>query len=70
MTEIICISGIRVKKDTVAKFLKEELESAKKRVLITYYADPLRRICRDWFGWDCYHPRKTRVKAMERQSEK
>lgn len=32
--------------------LKEELEKGKKRVLITYFAAPLRRICREWFGWD------------------
>jgi hypothetical protein len=52
MTEIICISGALAKKDTVAKILKEELKNSKKRVLITYFADPLRQICRSWFGWD------------------
>ena len=55
MTEIVCISATgkaRAAKDSVAKMLKEELEKEKKRVLVTYYAAPLRRICRDWFGWD------------------
>ena len=52
MTEIICISGAAAGKDTVAKMLKEELVKGKKRVLITYFAAPLRRICREWFGWD------------------
>jgi len=52
MTEIICISGAGAGKDTVAKTLKEALEQEKKRVLITYFSAPLRRVCRDWFGWD------------------
>jgi len=52
MTEIICISGARAGKDAVAKMLKEELEQGKKRVLITYFSAPLRRVCREWFGWD------------------
>jgi|GEM_PF-4270820 len=32
--------------------LKDELEHNKKRVLITHYSDPLKQICRNWFGWD------------------
>ena len=54
MTEIICISGKAMAgdKEMAARMLKEELEKGKKRVLITHYADPLKRICRDWFGWD------------------
>jgi len=52
MTEIICISGVKTGKDAVAKMLKEELEKEEKRVLITYFAAPMRRICRDWFNWD------------------
>ena len=53
MTEIICISGkpSRVK-ENIAVILKEELERRKKRVLVTHFADPLKQICREWFGWD------------------
>jgi len=55
MTEIICISATskdRASKETVARLLKVELEHANKRVLIARIADPLKHICRKWFGWD------------------
>ena len=52
MTEIVCISGAGPGKDMVARLLKEELEKAEKRVLITYFAAPLRQICRNWFNWN------------------
>jgi hypothetical protein len=38
-------------KDTVAKFMKEELESNGKKVLIVHFADFLKHICKAYFGW-------------------
>ena len=52
MTEIICIYGTGPGKDAVARLLKEELEISGKRVLVTYFAAPLRLICRSWFNWN------------------
>jgi len=52
MTEIVCIYGAGPGKDAIARLLKEELEKSEKRVLITYFAAPLRQICRNWFGWN------------------
>jgi hypothetical protein len=49
---MICIYGAGPGKDAVARLLKEELEKGEKRVLITYFAAPLRQICRNWFGWN------------------
>ena len=39
-------------KDTLAVFLKESLEAAGKRVLITHYADLLKHMLRSFFGWN------------------
>lgn len=51
--QIIAISGkAQNGKDTSAVFLKNKLEKLNKRVLIVHYADYLKSICRDWFGWD------------------
>jgi len=52
MTEMICVYGAGPGKDAIARLLKEELERGEKRVLITYFAAPLRLICRNWFGWN------------------
>jgi len=55
MTEIVTITATgkaRAGKEAVARMLKDELEHNKKRVLITHYADPLKQVCRNWFGWD------------------
>lgn len=55
MTEIICISAAgkaRTCRETVAKLLRGELSKAEKRVLVTHFADPLKQICRNWYGWD------------------
>jgi len=55
MAEIICISAAdkaRADKESVAKLLKEELKKENKRVLIARFADPIKHICRDWFGWN------------------
>lgn len=51
--KIICISGkAQHGKDTSAGFIKEELESRGKTVLVTHYADLLKYICRSFFGWN------------------
>jgi len=52
MTEMICISGAGPTKDMAARLLKEVLAQAGKRVLIAYFSAPLRRVCREWFGWN------------------
>jgi len=51
--KIICISGkARHGKDTTAGLLKEYLELADKKVLVTHYADLLKYLCKTYFGWD------------------
>lgn len=51
--KIICVSGkARHGKDTTAKLLKEYLELADKKVLVTHYADLLKYICKNYFDWD------------------
>jgi len=51
--QILGISGkAESGKDTTALFLKQKLENLGKRVLIIHYADYLKTICREWFGWD------------------
>jgi len=51
--KIICISGkAQHGKDTTAKFLQEQLENNGYRVKITHFADHLKHICKDYFGWD------------------
>lgn len=50
---VVLISGkARHGKDTVAGMLRKELEQAHKRVLITHYADLLKFICKNYFGWN------------------
>ena len=39
-------------KDTLAGFMKTELERRGKRVLITHYGDLVKYVCRMFFGWD------------------
>ena len=39
-------------KDTLAGFMKTNLEKQGKRVLITHYGDLLKYICQRFFGWD------------------
>ena len=39
-------------KDTLAKFMKAELETTYKSVLIIHYGDLLKYICKQLFGWD------------------
>ncbi len=51
--QIILISGkAQHGKDTSAAILKTELELDGNRVLITHYADLLKFICKQYFGWD------------------
>lgn len=50
---IICISGkAQNGKDTSAAIFKTELEKLNKKVLIVHYADYLKFICTNYFGWD------------------
>lgn len=51
--KIICISGkAQHGKDSTAKILKEALEADGHKVLIAHYADLLKYICKQYFGWD------------------
>lgn len=53
MTQFICIGGkAQNGKDTTASIMKEELESRGKKVLLTHYADLLKFMCRNYFGWN------------------
>ena len=53
MTKFICISGkAQNGKDTSARLLCSYLEQKGNRVLIVHYADLLKYICRNWFGWN------------------
>jgi len=53
MPKIINIAGqARHGKTSVAEILKEVLENRGKRVLIKNYADYLKFICKEYFGWD------------------
>lgn len=51
--KIVCISGkAQHGKDTTAGILKNVLEKKGKTVLIAHYADLLKYICREYFGWN------------------
>jgi hypothetical protein len=51
--KICCISAkARHGKDTAAELLKDYLEASGKRVLIIHFADLLKFICKQFFGWD------------------
>ena len=39
-------------KDTFASFLKNELEAKGKKTLIIHYADVLKFVAKQWYGWD------------------
>jgi len=52
-TKMIVISGSAGHgKDTVAKILRSNLERRGYSVLICHYADVLKAICREFFGWN------------------
>lgn len=53
MTHFILCSGLAQSgKDTSAQIIKNDLESRGYSVLITHYADLLKFICRNFFGWN------------------
>lgn len=50
---IICVSGkAQHGKDTSAEIFKELLEASGKKVLLTHYADLLKWMCKNYFGWN------------------
>ena len=51
--KVILISGKAGHgKDTLAGYMKDEIEKYKKKVLIVHYGDLLKYICRQFFNWD------------------
>ena len=53
MKKVICISGkAQHGKDTTATILKAALEGRNNKVLIFHYADLLKYLCREYFGWN------------------
>jgi len=51
--KVILVSGkAQHGKDTTAGFLYEKLTADGNRVIITHYADLLKYICKEYFGWD------------------
>lgn len=53
MTHFILCSGLaRAGKDTSAEIIKENLKAKGYKVLITHYADLLKFICKNIFGWN------------------
>jgi hypothetical protein len=53
MNNTIIISGKAGSgKDTVANFIKEELEKHGKRVLVIHYGDAVKWVLREFFNWD------------------
>lgn len=53
MKKVICISGkAQNGKDTTATIMKSALEQRGNKVLIFHYADLLKYLCREYFGWD------------------
>lgn len=53
MAKIITISGsAQHGKDTFASFLSKALESRGKKTLVIHYADVLKFVAKQWYGWD------------------
>ena len=51
--KVITISGkAQNGKDTMASLLKKSLEESGYRVLIAHYADLVKYVCKQFFGWD------------------
>ena len=51
--KVLCISAkAQHGKDTAAVIIKEQLEAAGNRVLITHYADLVKFVCTKFFDWD------------------
>ena len=60
--KVICISAkARHGKDTAAEIMKEYLEMQGKKVLITHFADLLKYLCKQLFGWDGQKDEKGRT---------
>jgi hypothetical protein len=57
-------------KDLTASILKEKLEHQNKKVLIVHYADYLKFICREYFGWDGQKNEKGRTILQQIGTEK
>ena len=49
---ILCSGRARHGKDTSAEIIKDNLEARGYRVLVTHYADLLKFICKNFFGWN------------------
>lgn len=49
---ILCSGRARHGKDTSAEIIKDNLEARGYKVLITHYADLLKFICKNFFGWN------------------
>lgn len=49
---ILCSGRARHGKDTSAEIIKDNLEAKGYKVLITHYADLLKFICKNFFGWN------------------
>lgn len=53
MKKVLCISGkAQHGKDTSATILKSILEERGNKVLIIHYADLLKYLCKEYFGWN------------------
>ena len=51
--KVILVSGkAQNGKDTVAQIMATSLKSDGKHVLVTHYADLLKFICKNYFGWN------------------
>lgn len=51
--KVICISGkARHGKDTAASFMIDTLQRKGKKVLLFHYADLVKYVCKNMFGWD------------------
>lgn len=52
-TKVVLFSGkAQHGKDTAAKMLKKQMEADGKKVVLVHYADLLKHICSNFFGWD------------------
>lgn len=64
--KVITVSGrAEAGKDFFAKILKEKLEKKGKKVLIVHYADYLKFIAKEYFGWDGVKDEKGRTLLQE-----
>ncbi len=53
MKKVICVSGHAMNgKDTSANYMRERLEARGDSVIIIHYADLLKYICKQYFGWN------------------